>query len=124
MAEYNAPGRLVTPGGTVVFNGASAPTYLHDQSVCSGLDGAPARATIEDKPATHGGIWPRFFKAAREVTLGGLLLVHSIADLQTLEANLLAACESIFEDPSITGTYEWTPTGSTLHSITVRCDIL
>lgn len=124
MAEYSAPGRLVTPGGTVVFNGTAAPTYLNDPSVCSGLDGAPARATIDDKPVSHGGIWHRFFKAAREVTLGGLLRVDSIPDLNTLEAALDAACESIFEDPSVTGTYEWTPTGSTLHSITVRCDIL
>lgn len=124
MAEYSAPASLVTTGGTIVFNGAAAPTYLHDPGACSGLDGAPVRATIDDKPVTDGGIWHRFFKGAREVTLGGLLLVDSIADLHTLEADLLAACESIFSDPTVTGTYEWTPTGSTLHSITVRCDIL
>jgi len=124
MAQYDSPASLVTPGGTIVFNAAAAPTYLHDPGVCSGLDGAPARATVEDKPVTDGGIWHRFFKAAREVTLGGLLRVDSITDLETLEADLLAACESIFSDPAVTGTYEWTPTGSTLHSITVRCDVL
>lgn len=124
MAEYSAPASLVTPGGTIVFNAATPPTFLHDPSVCSGLDGAPARATIEDKPVSNGGIWHRFFKASREPTFGGLIRVDSIADLHTLEANLLAACESIFGDPAVTGTYEWTPSGMTLHSITVRCDIL
>lgn len=124
MAEYNAPASLTTPWGTIDFNDATAPAYLHDPSVCAGLDGAPARAVVEDKPVTDGGIWHRHFKGAREVTLAGVLLVDTPADAVTLEADLLAACESIFADPSVTGTYEWTPTGSTLHSITVRCDIL
>ena len=124
MAEYSAPASLITPVGTVVFNADTTPTFLHDPDSCSGLDGAPARAAIYDKPVSDGGIWHRFFKAAREPTFGGLIDVDSIADLSTLEASLLAACESIFGDPAITGTYEWTPTGLTLHSITVRCDIL
>jgi hypothetical protein len=124
MAEYNAPSSLITPGGTIVFNGDTPPSYLHDPSVCSGLDGAPARATTEDAPVADGGIWHRFFKGAREVTLGGLLRVDSPDDTAALEAALLAACESIFADPAITGTYQWTPSGLTLHSITVRCDVL
>lgn len=124
MAEYNAPASLITPWGTITFNGATPPAYLHDKDVCAGLDGAPARAVIEDAPVTDGGIWHRNFKGAREVTLGGLLRVDTPADTVALEDDLLAACESIFADPSVTGTYEWTPTGSTLHSITVRCDIL
>jgi hypothetical protein len=124
MAEYSAAASLVTPAGTIAFNGAGAPTYLHDKDACSGLDGAPARAPSGNKPVTHGGIWHRFFKGPREVTLGGLLRVDSIPDLQTLEAALLAACESIFDNPAVTGTYRWTPTGLTLHSITVRCDVL
>ena len=124
MAEYSAPGSLVTPGGTIVFNAAAAPTFYVDPQASSGLDGAPARATVEDAPVTDGGNWHRFFKGAREDTLSGLVRVDSIPDLQTLEADLIAACESIFGDPAITGTFEWTPTGLTLHSITVRCDIL
>ena len=125
MAEYNATdSALVTPWGTIAFNDGTVPGYLHDPSVCAGLDGAPARATVEDAPVTDGGIWHRNFKGAREVTLGGQLLIDIPDAAVTLEANLLAACDSIFGDPTVTGTYEWTPSGSSLHSITVRCDIL
>lgn len=124
MAEYNSPSSLITPAGTVVFNAAAAPTYLHDQSLCSGLDGAPLRATVEDAPVTDGGIWHPFYKSSREVTLGGVLLVTSVEDVNTLEAALRAALDSIdIADTTATGTYEWTPTGMTLHSITVRCDV-
>lgn len=124
MAEYNAPATLTTPWGTIDFNGDTPPAYLHDPGVCAGLDGAPARAVVEDKPVSDGGIWHRNFKGAREVTLGGLLRIDTPADAVSLEQDLLDACESIFSDPSVTGTYAWTPTGSTAHSITVRCDIL
>jgi hypothetical protein len=124
MAEYNAPASLITPWGTIDFNGDTPPAYLHDESACAGLDGAPTRAVVDPKPVTDGGIWHRNFKGPREVTLDGLLRIDIPDDAVTLEADLLAACESIFSDPSVTGTYEWTPSGSTLHSITVRCDIL
>lgn len=124
MAEYSAPATLTTPWGTIDFNDDTPPAYLHDPDVCAGLDGAPARATIDVKPVTDGGIWHRHFKGAREVTLGGLLRVDTPADAASLEDDLLAACESIFSDPSVTGTYEWTPSDSSTRSITVRCDIL
>lgn len=125
MAEYNASdAQLVTPWGAIAFNDGSVPGYLHDPEVCAGLDGAPARATVEDKPVTDGGIWHRHFKGAREVTLGGWLRIESVDDVAALEQDLLDACDSIFSDPTVTGTYSWTPSGGTEHSITVRCDIL
>lgn len=124
MAEYNASdAQLVTPWGTIAFNGSGSPAYVHDASLCSGLDMAPIRATIDDKPVSDGGIWHRFFLAAREITLGGNLIFGAFTERNTLQDNLLAALESIRQDPAVTGTYQWTPTGKTLHSVTVRCDI-
>jgi|SRR5579862_466926 len=124
MAEYNAPASLITPGGTITFNGDTPPAYLHDQSVCAGLDGAPARTTVDPKSVTDGGIWHRSFKAAREVTIGGVFVIDAVTDAVTLEDNLLAACDSIFGDPGVTGTYQWMPSDGSTRSITVRCDIL
>lgn len=125
MATYGSSATLTTPWGTITFNASSGDTYANDPQTCSGLDMAPVRSTVDDKPQTDGGIVHDAFLGARHVTLGGTLVVRSsateagtISARYTLEANLTAALKSILR---ANGTYAWTDGGAT-RTITVRCD--
>lgn len=118
---------LVTPWGTITFNAATGDQYrLSTDS--TGLDGAPLRTQVDDAPQTDGGLVHNFYKGARHVTLIGQLRVISttvpasvIAARNTLEDNLIAACESIIRAD---GTLSFTRTGGTIRHLTVRCDML
>lgn len=119
--EYNAPATLTTPWGALSFNAATKPTYYADASKCAGLDMAPVRATVEDKPTSDGGIVHNAYLGARHITLGGALVCDTLTDRQTLEDNLNAALTSILRAD---GSLVWHPAdGSTRTITTVRCEI-
>lgn len=118
--EWNAPATLTTPGGTITFNAATKPTYYNDASRCSGLDMAPVRATVEDKPTSDGGIVHNAYLGPRHITIGGQLVVDTLADRATLMDNLITALVSILRAD---GTYAWTPTTGGSRSISVRCEV-
>lgn len=121
MAEYNAPATLTTPGGTIQFNTVAKPCYYMDASRCSGLDMAPVRVTVEDRPTADGGIVHRAWLGPRHITLGGQLVVDTLADRATLMANLETALLSILQAD---GTYSWSPVTGGTHTISgVRCEI-
>jgi len=127
MANYSAVFTLTTPASTLTLNASSGDTYLLDPTLCSGLDMAPLRTPIDDKPQAHGGIVHNFWKGARHVTLSGLLYVVSAstdsgvaAARNTLEDGLVAALESILQAD---GTLQFTPSGGSSRSLTVRCDV-
>ena len=120
MAEYSSPMTLTTPAGTITFTGAAGDRYYVDPEGCSGLDMAPVRIVIDEKPQTDGGIVHPSKKGARHVVIAGLLLSDTVAGRNALEAALTAALESL-DDAD--GTLAWTPTGGTLHSLAVRCDV-
>lgn len=125
MATWNGTATLTTPAGTITFNAASGDTYFHDPTACAGLDMAPIRSEVDDKPQTDGGIVHDSYFGARHVTLGGVLVVRSSATESgaeiaraALEASLEAKLTSIMRAD---GTYTWTEGGGS-RSITVRCD--
>lgn len=126
MATYGSAATLTTPWGTITFNASSGDTYKNDPSSCSGLDMAPVRSSIDDKPQTSGGIVHPAFLGARHVTLGGQLIIRSssteagyLTARATLEQNLIAALTSIL---NTTGTYAWNE-GGTTRTITVTCNL-
>lgn len=121
--QYNAAATLTTPGGTVHFNAASKPTYFHDPTSCAGLEMAPVRATVMDKPTSDGLIVHKAWHGARHVTLGGRFLFDTLDQRKTLEDALVAALESIVRAD---GTYAYTVVsgaGTHTRTLTVRCDV-
>lgn len=127
MEEYSAPATLDTPGGTVTFNDATGDTLQHDPTQCDGLGMVDLRSSVDDASQTDGGLVHPAFSTARRPTLGGVVRIRSGGDdadyaeaRNTLMADLIAALESIRRAD---GTYTWTPTGGSLLTVTVRCEI-
>jgi hypothetical protein len=125
MATYSSSATLTTGGGTITLNAGTGDTYWNDPTQCAGLDMAPIRSTVDDKPQTDGGIVHPMFFGARHITLGGDLVVRSsgteagyLAARAALEQNLIAALTSIM---NADGTYSWDD-GGTTRTVTVRCD--
>lgn len=117
MAEISATYTLTTPGVDITFNSGSD---VYRISNIEGLDQAPIRAPVDDSPQTDGGIVHDFFHGARYVTIEGLLLPAdgSASTRNTMEANLISACDAIL---TADGTLGWTPSGQSARSLTVRC---
>lgn len=122
MAEYSVQFTLTTPGPDITFNAGTGDEYFLDPQMCSGLDGAPYRVTVDDAPQDDGGIVFDGFKGPRHVVLGGVLLnrTGTAAARNTMEDNLVAALDSIV---SADGTLAWTPSGGSARSLTVRAEI-
>jgi hypothetical protein len=121
--QWNDATLLLTTGaGLILFNQELGDTYVNDPQQCSGLDQAPIRSNVDQRPQTHGGIIHPSFYDARHITLTGTLLVRNgtseaaqIAGRQLLEDNLIVALDSILNTD---GTLSWSG-----RSLTVRCDI-
>lgn len=109
---------LTTASHTITFNQATGDTYLNDPAQCAGLDGAPIRSTVDQKPQTSGGILHPSFYDARHITIAGTLLnrTGTVAARQTLEDNLIVALNDCLNADA---TLSWTGP----HSITVRYEI-
>lgn len=121
--EYNAPCTLTVPGPVVItFNAATGDTYQLDPSKCSGLDQAPIRAPVDNKPGADGGIVFDFLKGPRRVTLGGEFLnrTGTASARNTLELALIAALDLIL---AADGTLAITQSGQSAKSLTVRCEV-
>lgn len=125
--QYSAVLTLTTPARTITLNAASGDTYLVDPTQSSGLDMAPVRANVEDRPQTDGGLVHDAFLGAREITLSGVLYIVSatteagaVTARNTLADNLEAALFSILRAD---GTLQYTPTGGSSQTLTVRCDV-
>jgi hypothetical protein len=129
MADVAVLFTLTTPGGTILFNNGSlhTTTDLYWITEVGGLDGAPIRAPIDNRPLIDGGLVHNFFKGPRHVTVEGVIIVQSQPLGQacqtvrnTMENNLRVALESILQAD---GTLAWTPTGLGARSLTVRHDV-
>jgi hypothetical protein len=125
MEEYGGPATLTTPGGTVTFNDATGDTFLHDPTQCDGLGlMTDLRTSVDAASQTDGGLVHPSFGDARHVTLSGLVLVRSGGDYATARNALQGALETaLLSIIRVDGTYSWTPTGGSLLTITVRCDL-
>lgn len=120
MAQYSATFTLVTPWGTITLNGGTSPYYYVDPDNCSGLDMEPVRIVVDDKPQAAGGIVHPGLYGPRYVVLSGLLIFGTDSERTVLEDNLTNALKSIV---AANGSLQWTPTGGTSRTLTVRCDI-
>jgi hypothetical protein len=119
MSETNAPASLITSAGTILFNTpTTAPYYFHTD--VAGLDQVPLRAPMDAKPHASGAIIHKFLRDARHITLSGLVVATSTAERNNMCDALISALQSIEQAD---GTYTWTPTGQTLKTLTVRCDV-
>lgn len=119
MAEFSAPATLATPAGRVAFNPVAGGDGYYLTNL-PGLGQAPLRAPVDDRSQTGGGIVHPFFKAARRMTVEGFILPVVGATLVTMMDALTGALESIEQTD---GTWTWTPTGGSLKTLTVRCEI-
>lgn len=113
MAEFGIVYTLTTPAGAVLFNSGTDQNRL---SNVLGLDGAPIRAPMENRPQAHGGLVHRFLLGARHLTFEGVFHVTSastevayVTARNTLITNLQNALNSIY---AANGTLTWTPTGA------------
>ena len=110
---------LTVPGPTVIsFDDQGADGY--HLAALTGIDQAPIRAPIDNAPQTDGGIVHRFFYGPRHLTVEGVVLASSRADLNTRSDALIAALDAILRAD---GTFAWTPPGLTERALTVRCDV-
>jgi hypothetical protein len=123
MAQHNAIYTLTTPAATITFNSGTDKYFITD---IDGLDGAPIRAPMDNRPLADGGLIHPFFLGPRQVTIRGVILIDSqttesgyVTQRNTMEANLLTALNSILRAD---GTLGWTPTGLSARSLTVRND--
>lgn len=125
MAEHSAPASLLTPFGTISFNTGSGDEYRITN--IEGLDGAPIRTTVDDRPQADGGLIHAQFFGPRHITIEGQLRVRS----QTTTPNLIAA-RNAMEDALISalasiiradGTFSFTRTGASARSLMVRNDV-
>lgn len=122
MAEYGVSFVLTTPASTVTFNAGTGDEYYLDPNQCAGLDMAPVRANVDDRPGTSGGLVHAALKGPRHVTFGGVLLnrTGTATARNTMENTLRSALESIL---AANGTLVWTPSGGSARTLAVRCDV-
>ena len=116
--NYSAPATL----GSITFNAASGDTYLLDPNSCAGLDQAPIRAPVDDKPQASGGLVFPFLHGPRRITLGGWVqnVTGTASNRQDMEEALITALDAII---AADGTFTITPAGDSAKSLTVRCEI-
>lgn len=126
MTDVAVPHVWVTPAGTITFNDDSANQFYIEE--IEGLDGAPIRAPIDNRPQTDGGLVHDFFKGPRHFTVSGTLLIQSTR-IQTsiqairnqMEEDLFDAHASVQQADS---TWSWTPLGLSARTLTgVRGDV-
>ena len=112
--EYGNPASLVTPLGTLTFNGGGDGLRL---SGVSGMGGASVRAPIDSTPQRDGAILHRFFYGARHVTLEGQVKAATLAARATLLDDLKGHAHAILRAD---GRLYFTPTGLPERFVTVR----
>lgn len=108
---------------TFTFNDATSDTGVMVPSRCSGMDGAPLRTNVEDKPGADGGLVFAPLLGPRLITLGGWFRVTSsgtesgyLSAQDTLIASLSSCLDSI---RAADGTLTWVD-GTGTHTLTVR----
>lgn len=95
MASYSDITTLVTGGGTITFNAATGNTYLLNPQACSGLDAVKLRKPIDEKGQTDGFLRHQGFEEGERILLSGVLIVDTVANRNTMMANLKTALRSI-----------------------------
>lgn len=121
--EWSTSIVLDTPGTDITFaNTGSGDEYLLDPTQCHGLDGAPLRVPVDDRPQTDGGIVFDGHKGPRHIFIAGLLLCRTgtVVARNTMEDNLRTALEDIL---AADGSLTWTPSGGSSRTLEVRCEI-
>lgn len=132
MADTAANYVLATAGGTVSFNTGVVGdgTDVFFITKVRGLDGHPLRTPIDNAPQAPGGIVHDFWPGPRHPAFEGVFLIQSTrvgTSCQTIrnqmEADLLAALESIEQKSVASGTLTWTPVGQGARSLSVQSEI-
>jgi hypothetical protein len=129
MPDLAVPYTLTTPGGVIVFNDGSVDQfYITD--IPEGLAGAPISAPIDPVPFGRGSLSYNFWERGRAISIEGMFFVTSLPPCPTMvgiwnamEEDLRAALASIAADTTDTGTLQWTPTGLSSRTLTVRNNV-
>lgn len=115
--------------GTIFFNNGDLHTlddvfWIQD---LNGMDGAPIRAPVDNRPQIHGGIIHPFFFGPRQITVQGVILVQSVplggdcrAIRNQMEYDLKIVLGNMLDQDGI---LTWTPTGQPAHQLVVRHNI-
>jgi hypothetical protein len=122
VAEIGAPYTLSLGGTAIAFNTHFQFDYEYIMQDVAGLDGAPVRTPVEDKPVTDGGLVFDFYDAARHMTFTGLIDPGKagVTQRNTMEANLKTLCKAMKRQD---GQLTYSPTGQTVQHFDVRCDV-
>jgi hypothetical protein len=135
--DIAVPYTLVTPGDDIAFNDSGIDRfnqYGPDEYYITdikGLDGAPLRTPIDNRPQTDGGLVHPFFKGPRLITVEGALMIrstrvqNSIREIRNqMEHDLRAALDTIYNaDGTLSWTIQLADDGPVSYSVTVRNNI-
>lgn len=138
MADIAVQYDLVAPGPLTIsfndsqidqFNLLGGPDEFYIANI-TGLDGAPLRTPVDNRPQTDGGLVHAFFKGPRRIAVEGALMIRSTRVQNAIriirndmEASLIAALDAIKDAD---GTLSWTVQlsgGPDARSLTVRNEI-
>ena len=108
--EIGVAQRLITPAGTITFNGSGDGYFITE---ISGMDGSSIRNPIQSRPQTHGVLVHRFLRGAKYITVTGLVIASTPASRVSLISALINALGSILPDgtSATEGQYVWDPPG-------------
>lgn len=130
MADESVIYELESPDeGSILFNNGDLHTFddVYWIQNVQGLDGAPIRAPIDNKPQDYGGIIHTFFTGPRMITFEGVILVQSVpfggdcrAIRNLMEFNLRNVLGNIIQQD---GTLTWTATGGIEWTLDVRHNV-
>lgn len=115
--------------GTIYFNNGDLHSFddVYWIQNINGLDGAPIRAPIDNKPQAFGGIIHPFFMGPRQITFEGVILIQSVpfggaclAVRNQMEIDLRRVLENMMTQD---GLLTWTPTGQAVHTLAIRYNV-
>lgn len=120
MPGYSDITTLVTGGGTITFNATTGNTYLIDPGRCSGLIGSgEIRNPVDDRGQQSGFLLHDFFEKGARGVLAGVIVADTVANRNTMQANLKTALRSIL---TTTGTLNFSGGESLAVQFELGCD--
>ncbi len=120
MPGYSDITTLVTGGGTLTFNAATGNTFLLDPSRCTGIIGTgEIRNPVDKKGQTSGYILHDFLEGGGRGVLGGVIVVDTVANRNTMQDELKTKLRTIL---TTTGTLNFSGGATLAVKFELGCD--